>query len=83
MIKSIFIYQRADNSAIFGPISPNFKLTLNFMAVLVTCKNERDQNKNENSRLLTTLNIDLRCSRAGNSAVSGEIWPKFKPSKVL
>ena len=30
-----------------------------------------------------TLNIKFRCSRTGNSAVGGMIWPKFKPSKFL
>ena len=29
------------------------------MTVLVTCKNEKDQIKNEGARVLTTLNIDF------------------------
>ena len=49
------------------------------MVILVTCKNEEDLFKNEDARVLTTLNIDFfNHSRAANSAVKGRIWLKFK-----
>ena len=43
--KSMVIFSRryrAANSAVLGPIMPNFELVQDFMAVLVTCKNEED-----------------------------------------
>ena len=49
------------------------------MVILVTCKNEEDLIKNEDARVLTTLNIDFfNHSRAANSAVKGQIWLKFE-----
>ena len=49
------------------------------MVILVTCKNEEDLIKNEDARVLTTLNIDFfNHSRAANSAVKGRIWLKFE-----
>ena len=49
------------------------------MVILVTCKNEEDLIKNEDARVLTTLNIDFfNHSRAANSAVNGQIWLKFE-----
>ena len=49
------------------------------MVILVTCKNEKDLIKNEDARVLTTLNIDFfNHSRAANSAVKGRIWLKFE-----
>ena len=50
---------------------------MNLVVSLVTCKNE-DPNKNESARVLTSLQVFFRRSRAANSAVSGEIPPKFK-----
>ena len=54
------------------------------MHVLLTCKNEVDQIKNEGARVFTRL-LPLnvygnfsRCSRAANSAVLGPIWPNFE-----
>ena len=47
--------QRAANSAVLGPIWPNFKLVLDFMHVLATCKNKEDPIKNEGARVLTTF----------------------------
>ena len=38
-------------------IGPNFKLILDFRAVLLTCKNEKDLIKNEGARGLTRLYI--------------------------
>ena len=49
------------------------------MVILVTCKNEEDLIKNEDARVLTTLNIDFfNHSRAANSAFKGRIWLKFE-----
>ena len=46
---------------------------------LVTCKNEEDLIKNEGARVFTKLYINFfRCSRADNSGVCDDIWPKFK-----
>ena len=46
---------RAANSAVHGPIWSNFELVQDFMVVLITCKNEEDQIKNEGARVDTTL----------------------------
>ena len=43
-----------------GPIGLNFKLSPDFIVVLVTCKNEEDPIKNEGSRVFTTLYITLK-----------------------
>ena len=54
------------------------------MHVLITCKNEDDQIKNEGARVVTRF-FPLKVygdfsnrSRAANSAVLGQIWPKFE-----
>ena len=46
---------RAANSAVLGPIWPNFELVRDVMDVLVTCKYEEDLIKNEGPRVLTTF----------------------------
>ena len=46
---------RADNSAVLGPIGPNFELVRDVMNVLVTCKYEEDPIKNKGARVLTTF----------------------------
>ena len=46
---------RAANSAVLGPIWPNFELVRDVIDVLVTCKYEEDPIKNEGARLLTTF----------------------------
>ena len=46
---------RADNSGVGGGIWPKFELIQAFMHVLVTCKNEDDQFKNEGARVFTRL----------------------------
>ena len=46
---------RAANSAVLGPILPNFKLVRDVMYVLVTCKYEEDPIKNEGARVFTTF----------------------------
>ena len=45
----------AANSAVLGPIWPNFKLVRDVIDVLVTCKYEEDPIKNEGARVVTTL----------------------------
>ena len=45
----------ADNSAVLGPIWPNFELVRDIMDVLVTCKYEEDPIKNEGARVDTTF----------------------------
>ena len=56
--KSMGIFSRrsrAANSAVLGPIWPNFELVRNVMNVLVTCKDEEDPIKNEGDRVFTTV----------------------------
>ena len=53
-----FIYlffrcSRAANPEVSGGIQLKFKLIQAFMVVLITCKNEKDPNKNKGSRVLT------------------------------
>ena len=50
---SIFRRARADNSGVGGGIWPKFELIQVFMHVLLTCKNEVDQFKNEGARVFT------------------------------
>ena len=46
---------RAANSAVLGPIWPNFELVRDVMNVLVTCKYEEGLIKNGGARVLTTF----------------------------
>ena len=46
---------RAANSAVLGPIWPNFELVREVMDVLVICKYEEDPIKNEGARVFTTF----------------------------
>ena len=46
---------RAANSAVLGPIWPNFEFVRDVMDVLVTCKYEEDPIKNEGVRVFTTF----------------------------
>ena len=52
---------RAANSAVLGPIWPNFELVRDVMDVLVTCtcKYEEDPIENEGARVLTTLHSNF------------------------
>ena len=50
-----FKRSRAANSAVCGHISPKFELIQDYIVVLVTCKNEEDQIKNQSTRELTSL----------------------------
>ena len=63
---------------------PKFELIQAFMHVLLTCKNEVDQIKNEGARVFTRF-LPLyvygdfsRRPRAANTAVLGPIWPNFE-----
>ena len=47
----------ATNSAVRGRIWANFQIIRGFMVVLVTCKNEEDQIKNDGAMVDTTLNM--------------------------
>ena len=56
--KSMGIFSRrsrAANSAVLGPIWPNFELVRDVMDFLVTCKYEEDSIKNEGARVFTTF----------------------------
>ena len=50
-----FRRSRAANSALCGQVELKFNFVHDFMAVLLTCKNEKDLIKNEGAR----LNIDF------------------------
>ena len=52
-IHQFFRHARADNSGVGGDIWPKFELIQAFMTVLLTCKNEVDQIKNEGARVFT------------------------------
>ena len=53
IIHQFFRRARADNSGVGGGIWPKFELIQAFMHVLVTCKSEDDQFKNEGARVFT------------------------------
>ena len=56
--KSMGIFSRcprAVNSAVLGPIWPNFELVRDVINVLVTYKYEEDPIKNEGARVFTTF----------------------------
>ena len=60
--KSTFFFSRrsrAANSAVLGPIWPNFELVRDLIDVLITCKYEEDPIKNEGAKVVTTLNINI------------------------
>ena len=82
---SIFQHSRAANSEVSGGIPPKSELIQGFIVVLVTCKNEKDLIKNTGSRVLTRFppphnkyRIFFKRSWAANSAVCGQIGPKFE-----
>ena len=53
--KHNFEHQFSANSVVGGGVGRKFKLVQAFMVVLVTCKNDEDQSKNEHTRVLTTF----------------------------
>ena len=76
----------AANSEVSGGIPPKSELIQAFIVVLVTCKNEKDPIKNTGSRVLTrfppppiiSMGIFSNAQGAANSAVCGQIGPKFE-----
>ena len=52
-------HPRAANSAVLGPIWPNFELGRDVIDVLITCEYEEDPIKNEGARVVTTLYINI------------------------
>ena len=65
-----FRRSRAANSAVRGRIWPKFELHQAFMVVFLTYNNEEDPIKNESTRVVTTLYIDL-------SDAQGQITPEL------
>ena len=55
IIHQIFRRARADNSGVCGGFWPKFDFIQAFMHVLLTCKNEVDQIKNEGDRVFTRV----------------------------
>ena len=62
---------RAANSAVLGPIWPNFKVVQDVIVVLVTCKNEEDLIKNEGDKSAHIIHQFFRRARAELVVVSG------------
>ena len=60
---------RAANSEVSGGILPKFELIQAFIVVLVACKNEEDQIKNEGARVPTSLLFDF-------SDAQGQLTPQ-------
>ena len=70
--KSIGIFSRrsrVSNSAVLGPIWPNFELVRDVMDVLITCLYEEDPIKNRGARVFTALYINF-------SEAQGQITPQ-------
>ena len=70
--KSMGIFSRrprAANSAVLGPIWPNFDLVRDVIDVLITCKYEEDPIKNRGARVFTTLYLNF-------SDAQGQITPE-------
>ena len=88
-----FRRSRAANSVDLGQILANFEPIQAFIAVLVICKNEKDQNKIEGARVLTTLYIyfsnaqgqltqllEMRFGRNSNSFKL--LWLSLSPARM-
>ena len=75
----IFGHSMAANSIVSFQIRLKFKRIQAFIHVLITCKLEEDQMKNENARLVYKIKDRFfRRPRADNSVVCGEIaCPKY------
>ena len=70
---------RAANSAILGPIWPNFELVLDVMDILVTYQYNEYPIKNRGARVFTTLYINFSDVQGQiKSGIGGGIWPKFE-----
>ena len=68
---------RAAYSAALSLICPNFELVRDFMVVLITCKRKEDLIKNEGAIVHNIIHQFFRRSRADNSRVGCDIWPKL------
>ena len=81
---NFFRRSRAANSAVLGQIWLIFKLIRDIIDVLVTCKYEEDQIKNECARVLTRL-YDVFSDAQGQltSKSAGEFCPNSNSSKLL
>ena len=77
----IFPDAQGQLTAVHGRIWSNFELFQDFMAVLITCKNEEDPIKNEGARVFTTLYINFSDSQ-GLVVVSGRILNSSKLSCI-
>ena len=72
-----------------GRIWPNFKLIQALIYLIITCKYEKDLNKNKREKMETSIfplyayGDFFKRSRAANPAVSGLIKPKFELVRAL
>ena len=66
-----------------GRIWPNFELIQAFMHVLIACKYEKDQMKNDIIFSTISLWVIFRRSRAANSVVHGRISLNFELIQAL
>ena len=80
----IFPDSQGQLTAVLGWIWSNFELIQDFMVVLITCKNEEDPIKNEDTRVFTTLYINFSDTQGqitlGLVVVSGQILNSSKLS---
>ena len=75
----LFRRSRAANSAVREWIWPKLELIQALMAVLLTCKNDEGPIKNESAKSgINIMHRFFRRSRADNSVVSSENWPKYE-----
>ena len=86
---SLYVYgdfsrcPKAANSAVLGPIWPNFELVRDVMNVLVTCKYEEDPIKNEGARVFTTFSPLYPYGSYWLPWSSDPIWSKTKCIRCL
>ena len=69
---------RAANSAVLGPIWPNFELVRDVIDVLVTASMKKIRSKMKALECSQHYTAIFRRARADNSGVGGGIWPKFE-----
>ena len=69
----IFPDAQGQLTAVHGRIWSNFELVQDFMVVLITCKNEEDPFKNEDTSVHNIIHQFFRHARADNSRVGGSI----------
>ena len=76
-----FRLSRAANSAVGGPIKPNFELVRPLMHVIIVCKYEKDQMKNSREKVDTPFFPIITLS--ATMETSGWIWPNFDLIQAL